>query len=230
MKKLTILTLMLVSSLSMAQLPSSLVAPAEKNISFDDYNGTIYENTGFANATVIDEKSSSFDAKLRYNIYDDIIEHKDGNDFSQLVKNKTVHARIGEDYYYYCDFKTTRGVRRPGYYVLVEYTENYSIYKKYNLDITDPAVRTSPLDPVVPGKIRKSEEYFLEERGVIINLPMNKKEILVSFSDKSNELEKYMKKERIKVRKEEDLIRLVSRYHALKNGDSSSQSLLSNHY
>ena len=53
--------------------------------------------------------------------------------------------------------------------------------------------------------------------------------MLALFNDKEEELKKYFKKEKIRLGKEEDLIRLVARYNALKSSDSlASKSLLSN--
>jgi len=71
--------------------------------------------------------------------------------------------------------------------------------------------------------------YFLEENNIIVELPLDKKEILITaFSDKSDELKQYIKKEKIKLKKEEDLVRLVAKYNALKNLSSSpSNGLLS---
>ncbi|WP_378181834.1 hypothetical protein [Aquimarina sp. SS2-1] len=228
MRKILQFLFLAISPILFAQLPQSLLEPTTRVSTFDEYDGSIFESLRYKDASVIDEKSGTFDTKLRYNAYTDALQHKDGSNLFELVKSPTTHARIDGDYYYYCDFKTQRGLKRPGYYVLVELNERYRIYKKYSVKITEPNAKGSVSGTAAPGKVQIKTKYFLEERGVIMELPMNKKEILAALGDKEEELKAYIKKERIKVRKEEDLIRLVSRYNALKSSDANpSRSLLS---
>ncbi|GAA3508685.1 hypothetical protein GCM10022393_20340 [Aquimarina addita] len=212
----------------LAQLPQSLLQTAKDVPLFDGYQGSIYKTLGYRDASLIDEKSGSFDAPLRYNIYSDLIEHQKGNEQFAIVRNKTTHARIDGEYFYYCDFKNQRGSDVPGYFVLIELHDDYRIYKKYSIDVKKPQQRSTPSGTDTPGKLATKITYFLEENSVIMELPLDKKGILGVLSDKETELKEYIKKEKIKVRKEEDLIRLVSRYNALKRSESGpSGSLLS---
>ncbi|TSE08187.1 MULTISPECIES: hypothetical protein [Aquimarina] len=225
----TLLLFLTISSLSFAQLPKSLVTDIQEDYTYSDYTGSVYMNPSYKESSVIHEKSTTYHAKLRYNIQTDAIEYKSQSTLYELVKNQTTHVRIEENYFYYCNFKNQRGLSRPGYYVLVELTDLYSIYKKYSLSITDVENQGISGSAVKPGKIRQVITYYIEEAGVIMELPLNKKEMLATFSDKENELKEYLKKEKIRLKKEEDLIRFVARYNALKSSDSSpSHSLLSN--
>ncbi|MDH7445347.1 hypothetical protein [Aquimarina sp. 2201CG14-23] len=227
MRKILQFLFLVMSPVLFAQLPQSLLKPTKRISTFDEYDGSIYKTLRYKQASVIDEKSGTFDAKLRYNTYADALEFKKSSNIFELVKSPTAHARIDGDYYYYCEFRTQRGLKRHGYYVLVELNERYRIYKKYSAKIIDPEKRGSASGTATPGKVQTITKYYLEERGVIMELPMNKKEILSTLGDKEEELKIYIKKEKIKVRKEEDLIRLVSRYNALKSSDTQSRSLLS---
>jgi len=228
-RKIFQLIILVISPLLFAQLPTSLLEPVKGTAMFEDYEGSIYKTLGYKDASVIDEKSRTFDTKLRYNAYSDALEFKKGSDLFQLIKNTTSHARINGDYYYYCEFKTQRHIKKHGYYVLVELNEHYRIYKKYSVETIEPNSKGSSNGTATPGKIKMKTKYYLEERGVIMELPMNKKKILAVLNDKETQLKTYMKKEKIKVRKEEDLIRLVARYNALKSsGNTPSRSLLTN--
>jgi len=229
-RKILQLIILGISPILFAQLPSSLFEPVKSIAMFDDYQGSIYKTLGYKDASVIDEKSGTFDTKLRYNAYSDALEFKKGADLFQLVKNTTSHARINGDYYYYCEFKTRRHLKKHGYYILVELNERYRIYKKFFAETTKPDPKGSTNGTATPGKIKMKTKYYLEERGIIMELPMNKKQILAALNDKETELKSYIKKEKIKVRKEEDLIRLVAKYNALKSsGNRPSRSLLTNH-
>lgn len=223
--------LLLISQSLFAQLPRELIEPTSFVNAFDEYEGSIYESLRFINASVVNEKSGTYEVRLRYNIFTDAIEYKKGDELYNIVKRPSVHARIGEDYFYFCNFKTQRGLKKNGYFILVELNENYRIYKKHILEFTEPGIKRSTLDAITPGKIRSLTNYYIEEKGILMKLPLDKKEILTVFQDKKEELQSYIKSEKIKLRKEEDLIRFVSKYSALKSIESNpSRSLLSNNY
>lgn len=224
---LPILTL-IISTVAFGQLPKSLVESTERISMFDEYDGTLYMHHKYKESSVIDEKSGTFDAKLKYNIYTDALEYKSGSEYYSVNKTPTIHARIDDNYFYYCEFKNQRGLNRNGYYILVELNDKYRIYKRYTLEIKEPSL-TTMTQLGESGRLKPIVTYFIEERGTIVELPMNKKEFLATFSDKGSELGSYIKKEKIRVRKEEDLIRLVAKYNALKSIESSpSRSLLTN--
>ncbi len=229
MKQSILLLLLMISSSLFAQLPRSLLTSAEKVTTFDEYDGSMYMKARYKESSVINEKAGTYDAKLKYNIYTDALEYTQGSNLFEVVKSPTIHARIDGDYFYYCDFKTPRGLGREGYYILVELNDKYRIYKRLTLKIKDPE-RTAQVNSGLPepGELRMITTYYVEEEGIIVELPMNKKEMLAVFSDKKTELSEYLKKEKIRLKKEEDLIRFVARYNALKSHTDPSQSLLSN--
>jgi len=227
MKKIFTLLLLSVSTSIFAQLPSHLYTETEKISKFEEYDGTMYSKSRYKESSVIDERVGTFDAKLKYNVYTDALEYTKETELFQIIKNEKVHARIDGDYFYYCNFTSQRGLPRNGYYVLVELNDQYRIYKKYTLEIksAENAVVNSG---VQKGQLRMITDYYLEEDGVIMELPMDKKEILAAFND-TGELQGYLKKAKIRLRKEEDLIRFVARYNALKNSETDNfpKSLLS---
>lgn len=229
MRKILLLICLALSSTIFAQLPRDLLRPISKDYTFDEYNGSIYMKSNYKESSVIHEKSGTFDAKLKYNIHSDALEYSIGEQLFEVSKSPVIHARIDGDYFYYCDFETQRGVDRSGYYVLVELTDTYRIYKRFSVKIKEPRTTVVVGTPIEPGSIRMKTKYYLEESGVIMEIPMNKKGMLAAFNDKESELKEYLKKEKIRLRKEEDLIRLVARYNSLKNADSSfSRTLIGN--
>ncbi|MDY8136684.1 hypothetical protein [Aquimarina sp. 2201CG5-10] len=229
MRKTIQMLILLTSSILLAQSPWSISKPADETSKFKTYTGSIYASNSYEQSSVIDEKSGTYDADLRYNVHNDALEYKNGSKMYQVIKTPTIHVRIQDDYYYYCDFKTQRGLKKKGYFILVELNDLYRIYKKQELKITEPQEMDTMTGSAVTGKIKTITKFYVEENGVIMELPMNKRAMLSTFSDKEKELKMYMKKEKIKLRKEEDLIRFVAKYNALKNIDANpSRSLLSN--
>ncbi len=232
MKNILPLLFLLFSTMIFAQIPRSLIEPIDKTYPFgDDYTGSIYKKIYYEEASVIDEKSGTFDTKLKYNIYHDTMEYSTGSELFHVLKVPTIHIRIDSDYYYYCEFKNQRGISKNGYYILVELNSKYRIYKKLSLDIAHPQSGGSVISvgSASRGSIKTRTHYYLEENNIIMELSSNKKDLLASFSDKENELKKYIKKEKISLRKEDDLIRLIAKYNALKSvNPGPSRSLLSN--
>ncbi len=228
MKKIIFVSVLLTNFIFYAQLPQNILTPTQRVTDYDEYEGTVYLKTQYKEASVIDEKLGTIDAKLKYNIFTDALEYKEDKNLYNVYKTPTVHARIDGDYFYYCEFKSTRGTDRSGYYVLVELNDQYRIYKKYTLKIKDP-LSNEMTHTQYPGELRTVTTYYLEENNKILELPLNKKELLASFSDKEEELKSYLKKEKIRFRKEEDLIRLIAKYNALKiDNPTQTRSLLSN--
>ncbi len=224
--KLLILCVAMSSTL-FAQLPNSLIAPLTETENYEDYKGSIFTTSNFQDASVIHEKSGTFDAKLRYNILNDAIEFESKSGIVEITKDPTVHTRIDNDYFYYCNFKNELGVNNSGYFVLVELTDRYRIYKKHALRFQEPQESTLTTEKV-KGRITVLTTYYLEESGVIVKLPKNKRSMLATFSDKEDELKQYIKKAKIRLGKEEDLIRFIARYNALKSSDSVPTSLIGN--
>ncbi|WP_299219639.1 hypothetical protein [uncultured Aquimarina sp.] len=219
----------LTTSTLLAQLPQELLKTVQETKVFESYTGSVYINKKYQNANIIAEKIGTYEASIRYNIFNDVLEYSEGSKLYEIIKTPTTHVRIGNDYFYYCTFKNERGFNKHGYYILVELNEQYRIYKKYNLTITEPKPMDADTGSAQIGKIKTTETYYLEENGTVIDLPTKKSDLLAVFSDKKDELKEYIKKEKIKVKKKEDLIKLVAKYNALKNIDANpSRSLLSN--
>ncbi len=219
----------LTASVSSAQFSQSIGNPSKRMVELEKFAGSIYINKEYQEANVIDEKSGTYSTKLRYNIHTDALEHKQGGKLREVIKTPTTYAMINNEYYYYCNFYNQHGKRKNGYYILLELNDMYRVYKKYDLDITEPKEMDPMTGSAVTGKIKTETKFYLEEGGEILELPMSKKGILSTFSDKEEEIKEYIKKEKIRLKKEEDLVRLVAKYKALKNMDTNqSQNLLSN--
>jgi len=229
MRNILQILLFLTTSALLAQLPQELLRTTQETKFFDSYAGSVYTNKKYQNASIIAEKKGTYDVPLRYNIFNDALEYAEGSKLYEIIKSPTTQVRIDDDYFYFCTFKNEHGRRTNGYYVLVELNEQYRIYKKYDLKITEPKAMDADTGSSQIGKLKKTTTYFLEENGTITKLPTKKSDLLAVFSDKKDELKKYIKKEKLKVKKPEDLVKLVSKYNALKNIDATpSQSLLSN--
>lgn len=231
MRKILLLLLLLCLQNSFAQLPISLLENTKANLFFQDYEGSIYTSKNYKLSSIVQENTGAYEGKIRYNIYDDRMEHKKENQLYTIQKKENIHIKIDDEYFYYCNFIDMKGFKKHGYYVLVELTNSYKIYKKYTLKIVDPTNTQKVNNQLAEaGKLRKRVTYFLEEGNKITELPMKEKDLLAKFSDQKDNLKSYIKKQKIRFRKEEDLIRFVSKYKMLlsDNPYPSGESILTN--
>jgi len=204
-------------SILFAQLPESLLDILNRTtmISYKDYEGSVYKPMRYSSADILDEQSGTYTGKLRYDIFSDHMEYKDGSSLYTIRKKQTINIRLGDNHYYYCTFKDQRGLNKEGYYVMVALHDEFRIYKKQSTIIKHPKTKERVVEN--KGSIRVSTAYYLEENGVLLELPLKKEDLLSVLSDKTEELDLFMTTEKIKPKKEKDLVRLVNKYQSLKN-------------
>lgn len=219
MKQLYLMLLAVIPLFITAQIPESLLSPKEKIMLFDEYQGSIYETLKYQKSSLIDENSTSYETRLRYDIYSDVIEFKKDDDVFQIAQKESVYARIGSDLYYYCEFKNRRGLPFHGYFVLVDQNDDYRVYKRYSLQIKEPEKKGISFGELIPGNIRQIATYFLEHNGRLIEIPTSKKDFFDLFDDKKSELQNFITSQKLKLKKEEDLIALMSKYNELINSN-----------
>ncbi|WP_281989989.1 hypothetical protein [Aquimarina aggregata] len=230
MKTVVKILFFIVSPVVFSQFSREMAEPTGKVAELLRYNGSIYSNEKYSEARIIDEKSGTYYVNLRHNVYSDVLEYKEGPKSYEVIKNSSIYAYIDSEEYRYCNFKTHKGQLRHGYYTPIDKTDTYSVYKKHDLKITEPKEK-DPMtgSSMTSGKIKLETIFFLEQDGIIVSLPTNKKEILITFQDKSDELKEFIKKEKLRLKKEEDLIKLVKHYSILKNNTANQpQNLLNN--
>lgn len=184
----------LTTSTLLAQLPQELLKTTQETKVFDSYAGFVYSNKKYHNASIITQKEGTYNAPVRYNIFRDALEYTEGSKLYEIIKSPTTQVRIDDDYFYFCTFKNEHGRRTNGYYVLVELNEQYRIYKKYDLKITEPKAMDADTGSSQIRKLKKTTTYFLKENGTITKLPTKKSGLLAVFSDKKDELKQYIKK------------------------------------
>ncbi|WP_108868710.1 hypothetical protein [Aquimarina aquimarini] len=226
MKKKLLYFILFAPTLLIAQLPKSMIVESKRSYFFEEYEGSPYLKDRYVAYDVINEKTGTFTGKLKYNIDLDAFEYKDGSKFYQIIKEAEIHIRNEDHFFYYCHFVSPRGSKREGYYVLLELHDQYRMYKRYTLDITEPEKSSGSTYGVEPGEIKQICTYYLEENGVIAELSQNEKDILELFSDKRIELAAYLKKEKLRLKKEEDLVRFIAKYNALKQSDNTTNKSL----
>ena len=111
-------------------------------------------------------------------------------------------------------YKNKKGVYKKDFFVDVSPSKNgISLLKKEYINFIPEKLSTSSYEKNQPAKFKRIDDIFYiikpKEESLTL-LPKNKKDIAKLFSSREKEILSYIKKEKIKLSKEEDLIKLVN--------------------
>lgn len=185
---------------------------------FNDIQGSPYANQTFLNGSVYqNDKLVSKNLFLRYNAYSDEVEIKTGDSddaYDAMLKNPETFAKIGIDVYI---FVAKNGVSSNGnYFSIVTAGDHFDLYKKTAVTYKAPYKGKTSYDSDKPGKFLQSNTYYLvSKEGIFHELPARKSKILKVMSTKEEELNGYIKSNKLDVSNEMHLSNLVDYYNSI---------------
>lgn len=172
--------------------------------------GSAYLNKNFVLGSITTRSKILYqNIPLRYNIYNDDIEFKTKQGGYVAIANPSAikEIKIGEDTFIYTT-KVKNKRESLGFYKLTA-DGNTQLLTRYNIYFTG-ATQTTGYKAAEPPKFNKNPNTYFIKIGD--NAPVRiskKKDLQIIFSTKSKELLAYVKKEKINIRKEDGLIKLV---------------------
>ena len=184
----------------------------DRNLMMGDANveGSPYLAEGFIKGEVVLADSISYyDIPLRYNIYNDRIEFqtKEEQVLEIDIRSQSCSAEFGPHHFISADY-IERGKEKFGFLELLE-EGHISLYKKYIVTFKE-ATETKGFQDAQPNRfVRQSDEYLL---AIDQGMPetFRSKALLEILMPLCPDIETYKKSEKLKLRQEEDLIRLIS--------------------
>jgi len=147
---------------------------------------------------------------LKYNIYEDQLYFQGKENATMKFTSPVVEFRFGSDVYRN-RYPAIKDFNELSYFkvlsegkatLLKKITKNVIDVKEFNSSIT-------------VKKIADDKFYYLYDNGKMLLLKSDKATFLGLVSDKKNEIEAYLKANKINFKKEEDLITLVTAYNKL---------------
>lgn len=152
---------------------------------------------------------------VRYNVFQDWIEYQQGGQTLVLEPSKTIEkVKIGDDTFIVDKFEF-QGKSKYGYLTVLD-TGKVVLMKK-NVIRYIPLQKGRALDGTdLPAKYAKSPDVYFYKigSGPLVEVD-NLKSLIASFPDKQEELKQYAKKEKISVKKQEELVQLMRYYSTL---------------
>lgn len=176
-----------------------------------------YANPTFTLSQVyLSDRPMEKNTMARYNAFEDEIEIKkniEDNQFSALSKDPNISIKIGLETYVLVPL---RGSNSDGGYFNVLYKgKNYDLYKKVTAKFNEPkAAETSYAKDRKPS-FSKNTTYFMVENGSFYELPSGKSKMMNVFSKKKDEINKFVKQNKLDVRKDKDLAKIVAEFDRL---------------
>lgn len=189
------------------------------SINYAEVSGSPYENETFQLGKVSNKLNDNVQNYLmRYNIFTDEMEIQANDDKTNsqlLIKSKNIHVLLNKKEYHYESYQTSSEKINEGYFIVKYKGENCSLFEKKNKVYQAGKPARDSFHQATPAKFKDSDEYYYKINETLVPLSNNKNSILKEFSNKESDLKNYMKAEKLDVKKEADLIKLIQYYDSV---------------
>lgn len=195
-------------------------------------NGSPYLNEKYEMGVIINGPSKK-EFRMRYNAYLGMFEVLDKNDKeASVLKSANILVAFDEKIYRILDYeetvqdkalyylpqngdKTIRGNIKQGYFNRLSDGET-KLYLKTIKRIPKFKSSDHGYNRFEPTALLTLTHYFIKRKyRPATRIKLSKKEVLFALNDKYNELRTYIKKNKLKLKTEEEVIQLISYYDTL---------------
>lgn len=183
-------------------------------------NGSPYDQNYFQPGNIYSNNELTVsNVPMRYNIFADEIEintSKDPNhqNVNVLSKSPDIFAKIGPDIYVYVENLADKD--QSGYFNVLFEGEHFDLYKKSKVTYVEKRFAETTYQRDQPARFDRTDSYFLvSSSGTFYELPGNRRRFSAVFTDHSNEIESHIRSNRLDIRNENDLIKIVTFFNEL---------------
>ena len=184
------------------------------NISdYSSIDGSPYLVDDFLDSKIYFSKDSVFEIKLRYNIYDNTMEFKHNKVVFSFTNPEIIYKidLSGNNFIYYYDKNKNKN---SSYFQVLAEGKCYLLAKK-RVKYEQEGKGDGIIDAKPAHFANLKDEYFLSIKGNVPVRIKNKKTLIKTLNNKSSEISKFIKKEKISHKNIDDLIKLVKFYNSL---------------
>ena len=178
--------------------------------------GSPHASSGFVPGTVVTKSDIRYEQiPLRFNIYANEMEFQteDGTVFYLAAPEILSEVLVGEEVYIYSPYTYGGRLLRGYFKQAVQGRASLLIRQIVNLKEAEPA---APYKEAQPAKfIKLPDEFFVRMGGAEALKVSNRKELLTALQDKSSEMDAFLKKNKTRFNRVEDLIQAINYYNQL---------------
>lgn len=190
---------------------------AKSWLEISDINGSPYLNDEFIKGTIFTKSKAQFvGIELRYNVYTDQVEFKSDKGQVQVLAAPETIEKIewNDTKMVYIPYTVSQKIKR-GYFIELLGGEKASLLSRPRVFFQE-ANEPRAYQEAVPAKfVRKSDEIFIRISKKPAQLISGKKDLLGAFPEHQNKVESFIKKNRVRPNKPEELGELVQYYNSL---------------
>ena len=132
-----------------------------------------------------------------------------------MLKSKGIYVISNNKEYRFSKFVTNSGKPYNRISIALLKDSPFSVYKFIDKEFIAGKKAKTSLEKSTSAKFKSIEEYFIEKNGILIPIEIHKKKILKSLPSHRKEVEKFIKSNKIKLKKEADLIKVIQYYNSL---------------
>lgn len=196
-------------------IPNTLKKPKTQTIDASKVKGTMYEDDNFVKGLLIDELGKrQKDYYIRYNAYTDEVELITGigskNISAMLSNSPGIYAKIGNKQYQRINFRTNKGVKIDRIAIKLAGNNDILLYKFLEKEFIPEKKAKTSLEKDVPAKFRTKQDYYILINETLHEVTLNKKKMAKLFPKQKKEIETYIKKEKLNLKKEVGVIALIN--------------------
>ncbi|EZH74406.1 hypothetical protein ATO12_11595 [Aquimarina atlantica] len=182
--------------------------------------GTPYENEKLELGEIVHTNSKQKIQKLflRYNAFNDQIEVSktlEASELHGLLKSDHIYARINNKEYHYKRYKDLNNQTKKGYLIKLRSNTKISLYKLLVKKYTKAKAANTSYHKNTPAKFTDQHTYYLEIGEKLFLVSSSKKKTISIFPNNQKEVKDFIGKEKLSLKKEKDLVKLVNFYSTL---------------
>ncbi|MGV8915615.1 MAG: hypothetical protein ACOH1X_09235 [Kaistella sp.] len=180
-------------------------SPQGEQLKYADIEGSAYLYKYFISANI--ENATSL-IKARYNTYTDTVELLNEDDIFELPKSIKYSRITFPNPTAVLVYMNTMDIPEGYYFELA--TGTYSLYKKIKTEYRQGAKAVNSFTPaILPRFINLNPIYYIKTESQFIKVSKNGKDLSSNFPEKTVVINDFVKKNKLKMNQEHDLLRLV---------------------
>lgn len=134
---------------------------------------------------------------------------------TNLIKSLNIYALINNVEYHYEIYSDDNKRTKEGYFILLAKGKNSSLYLKKIKKFKDKVPVKDSYTKEQPATFIDSESYYIKKDRVLFPVSNKKKQFLKQYPEQSNELNKFIKSEKINLKNKNDFIEIFKYYDSL---------------
>jgi hypothetical protein len=181
-----------------------------------EIEGSPHEVSDFVLGVVVTKSDLKYEnIPLRFNIYNDEMEFKsdEGTILSLSPPEFIDFIMIGEEKYIYAPYAIGNKILRGYFKVMAE--GKVSLLVKQNINLKEAELPQAYKDAQPARFVRMTDDFYIRTEQSEAYPVSNKKELTGLLEDKAKEIEDYLKKNKTRFNRLEDMQKLVNYYNTL---------------